>query len=243
MPLINGKGQARELRNGIDQPPSPYQHSYTAATVCLRKYADSDRAAIRRLCCDTGFLGNPIDPVFQDRDLFADLFTAAYLEHEPEWALVAEAEHRVVGYLLGSVSSHFDFVLMRKGFPVAAKMVYNFMTGRYAHHPRSGQFVRWLLTAGYQEQPKHPADAAHFHFDLEERFRGLGIAHRLWHAFEERLRSAGVRECYGSFFSHPGHRPELVYARYGFRVFDRKPTTLFQPEVPGVELVCMHRKL
>ena len=36
----------------------------------IRKYRASDRAAVRRLCCETGFLGNPIDPVFEDRDLF-----------------------------------------------------------------------------------------------------------------------------------------------------------------------------
>jgi len=29
----------------------------------IRSYRRSDRDAVRRLCCDTAFLGSPIDPV------------------------------------------------------------------------------------------------------------------------------------------------------------------------------------
>src|SRR2546430_129358 len=40
--------------------------------VEIRSYAPKDRDGVRALCCATGFLGNPIDPVFEDRELFAD---------------------------------------------------------------------------------------------------------------------------------------------------------------------------
>jgi len=75
------------------------------------------------------------------------------------------------------------------------------------------------LTSGFREQPKHPAGAAHLHWDLDERFRCRGICLRLWTIYELRLRSARVKQCYGAFFSYPRRRPEAVYARYGFRVF------------------------
>ena len=244
MPLLDGKGTGtREARNGFGATPSPLLKTSTPPGVRIRRYNETDRPAIRRLCCDTGFLGTPIDAVFLDRDLFADLFTAAYLEHEPDWALVAEAEGRVVGYLLGSVSAHFDLVLMRKGFSIVAKMLCRLLAGRYARHPRSKRFVRWLLTAGYQEQPRHPAHSAHLHLDLQREYRGRGIGRQLWDHYCERLLAVGIKQCYGAFFSHPLRRPEAVYARYGFRVYDRKPTTLFQPEVDGLEVVCVHREL
>ena len=35
--------------------------------ISIRKYRASDRPVVRRLCCETGFLGKPIDPVFADR--------------------------------------------------------------------------------------------------------------------------------------------------------------------------------
>src|SRR5579883_1462107 len=68
--------------------------------VRIRAYQKSDREAICRLCCDTGFLGRPVDSLFADRDLFAELFTRPYLDHEPEWGMVVEADGKVVGYLL-----------------------------------------------------------------------------------------------------------------------------------------------
>ena len=41
----------------------------------IRSYQPSDREAVRNLCCQTGFLGEPIDPVYEDRELFADFLT------------------------------------------------------------------------------------------------------------------------------------------------------------------------
>jgi ribosomal protein S18 acetylase RimI-like enzyme len=244
MLLLNREGiGTREARSTFGLSSFDVSSERRTLEVRIRPYSKRDRSEIRQLCSDTGFLGNPIDPIFRDRELFADLFTGAYLRHEPDWAFVAEAEGRVVGYLLGSVHKNFDFVLMRNGFPIASKMLCKLLSGRYAYHPRSGAFVRWLLRSGRQEQPKHPANAAHLHLDLDNRYRGRGVAWRLWETYEHRLRRAGVKQCYGAFFSHPQRRPEEVYARYGFRVFDRKPTTIFQPEISEVEVVCMIKEL
>jgi len=242
--LINETEIGTEHNRGVcDAWSKDHDPLHLGRPVHIRRYLENDRPALCRLCCDTGFLGEPIDAVFQDRELFADLFIGPYLDHEPEWALVAEAEGRVIGYLLGSVCRNFDLVLMRNGFPVASKMLCKLVSGRYSNHPRSRRFVRWLLTSGYCEQPKHPAGAAHLHLDLENQYRGRGIGRRLWQTYERQLRSAGVRQYYGAFFSHPRRRPEAVYARFGFRVFDRKRTTVFEPEIQGVEVVCMHKAL
>ncbi|MGH7954260.1 MAG: GNAT family N-acetyltransferase, partial [Limisphaerales bacterium] len=207
-------------------------------------YERRDRDAVRRICCDTGLWGNPIEMLFNDREIFADLFTSPYLNYEPEWALVAEDEGRIVGYLLGSICPNFDFTLMRSGFQTTIKMLGRFAAGRYARHPRSRRFIRWLLTAGFWEQPKHPASAAHLHVDIEKSHRGQGIGRLLWQTYEKKLRAAGIRQCYGAFFSHPKRQPELAYSRFGFSVFDRKRTTLFEPEISDpIEVVCVQKIL
>jgi GNAT superfamily N-acetyltransferase len=123
-------------------------------------------------------------------------------------------------------------------------MAMRLAAGSYANHPRSRKFVRWLFTAGFREQPKHPRGAAHLHFDIHKDYWGCGIALRLWENYEHRLRAAGIQKCYGAFFSHPRRRPELAYARYGFTVFDRCRTTLFEPELTDpVEVVCVSKDL
>ena|SRR5271165_1956407 len=68
----------------------------------VRNYHQSDREPVRAICCETGFLGNPIDPVFEDRELFADFLTDYYLKHEPDSAFVVVKGNVVKGYLLGS---------------------------------------------------------------------------------------------------------------------------------------------
>src|ERR1700730_16957069 len=68
----------------------------------IRSYRRSDRAAVRKLCCETGFLGEPIDPVYEDRQLFADFLTTYYTDWEPESSFVVEMDGDICGYLLGS---------------------------------------------------------------------------------------------------------------------------------------------
>lgn len=238
---LNGNGD--HTINGAAHA-NGHSASHDDEHVIVRHYKPEDRAAIRRICCDTGFLGNPIEAIFSDREVFADLFTNAYLDYGANWAWVADDGGQVVGYLLGAASSSFNYTLMYSGFQTAVKMITRAAKGCYSGHPRSRHFIRWLLTSGYREQPKHPGEAAHLHLNVEKSHRGHGLGLRLWRAFEQQLDQAGIRNCYGAFFSRPRRRPEAVYSKLGFSVFDRKATTIFQPEVSElVEIVCVHRKL
>jgi GNAT superfamily N-acetyltransferase len=211
--------------------------------IRIRPYRGTDRGAICRLCCETGFLGEPVDALFQDRELFADLFTRPYLDHEPEWVFIAEANRQVIGYVLGSVGRHFELILLRSGFWTASRMLLRLASGRYQQHPRSRLFIRWLLTSGFREQPLHPPNSAHLHLQVEKKYRGRGLGRRLWEHYEKQIQSVGIKQYYGAFYSFPQRRPEMAYARYGFRVFDRRKTTLFQPEIRDpVEVVCVSKK-
>jgi hypothetical protein len=212
--------------------------------VRLRQYRDSDREEVRRICCDTGFLGNRIDGIFRDRELFADLFTSAYLDNEPEWTLVAEKGGQVAGYLTGSVNPNFTRTLMRSGFQTVWKMLGRLLTGKYGDHPRSEQFVRWVLARGLLEQPKHPDGAAHLHLNLERPLRWGSVARRLLATFEGMVLAAGKDHYYVKFFSCPQRNPERMYDRLGFQIYDRVETTIFRPEIADpVYTVCSHKRL
>ncbi len=236
---------------GLEElPPAPpdFEAASGRAAVLsrirLRQYREPDREEIRQVCCDTGFLGNPVDPIYQDRELFADLFTNPYLDYEPEWTLVAESEGRVAGYLTGSVDPRFTRTLMLSGFQTACKMVRRLITGKYSHHPRSEQFVRWVLTRGLLEQPRHPEGAAHLHVNLEKHLRWGAVARRLLSTFEDMLLAAGLNHYYAKFFSCPQRNPEHLYHHLGFETYDRVETTFFQPDIADkVYLVCVQRTL
>ncbi len=216
----------------------------TLEGIRLRQYREGDRREVRRICCETGFLGYPIDPIYQDRELFADLFTNPYLDYEPEWTLVVEDGGRVAGYLTGSASPNFHRTLMLSGLQTACKMLRRLFTGKYSLHPRSEQFVRWLLVRGLLGQPRHPDRAGHLHMNLERQLRWGSVARRLLSRFEDMLLTAAIDHYYAKFFSCRQRNPERMYHHLRFDVYDRVPSTIFQPEVPGdFHIVCVHKRL
>ena len=222
----------------LGSPPFP------CPKMQIREYRENDRNEVRRICCETGFFGNPIDAIYRDRELFADLITGPYLDYAPEWSLVAESDGRVVGYLLGTVNTHFKLNLMYCGMNVVIKMLFRLITGKYSDHPRSKRYIRWVLAKGLKEQPKHPENAAHLHLNLKRIYRGRTIAKQMWLIYEEMLKAAGVGQYYAEFYSYSRHRPERVYARYGFKFFDRCETTMFRPEIRiPVYVVCLNKSL
>src|ERR1700732_4802165 len=117
-----------------------------ASQYSIRSYQASDRVAVRKLCCETGFLGSPIDPVFQDRELFADFLTTYYTDHEPESSFVLEIDGEIRGYLLGSRKP------LRNQLYALYQNVWLFLkalTRYFRYNARSRRFIRWKLVHGW----------------------------------------------------------------------------------------------
>lgn len=222
----------------------PVDGSLTTRADCsIRSYLPEDEADIRRICCDTGFWGKPIDEIFNDRELFADLIVSPYLKQEPEHTLVAVHDMQVVGYLLGSLDASFE----RKALPTAAmtvaKMLWRSVTGRYADHPRSKAFVWWVLTKALVQSPKHPDNAAHLHINLEKPFRDGSLSYRLLDQYEQMLRAEKISHYYGQVFSSDTRRSGAVYEKLGFEIFDRVETAIFWPEIEKLFHMCIHKRI
>src|SRR6266446_5796357 len=118
--------------------------------VEIRRYAPKDRQAVRALCCATGFLGRPIDPVFEDHELFADYLTSYYTDCEPESAFVLTVNGEVHGYLLGSRRPFRQQVFnLVNNLRLLAKGALRYL--RY--HEASKKFIRWILIHAWREVP------------------------------------------------------------------------------------------
>ena len=104
--------------------------------VKIRKYEKKDRDSVRKICCDTGMLGKPIDEVYIDRELFADMIIAPYLDIEPEHTFVAEHKNKVVGYLSGALNKEFETKRNPKILRTAGKMLWRSLKGNYNNHKR-----------------------------------------------------------------------------------------------------------
>ena len=122
----------------------------------IRPYRPEDRDDVRHVCCETGFMGNPIEPIFSDRQLFADFFTSYYTDYEPESALVAidEETGQLIGYLLGCSRYHYN--RFRQNLIIATRIVpravFRYLTGRYKKQSR--RFLYWVVFRSAKQTPK-----------------------------------------------------------------------------------------
>jgi GNAT superfamily N-acetyltransferase len=211
--------------------------------VRVRGFQHEDTAAVREICVDTAIWGSPIDPVFSDRELFADIMTDYYLEKESDHCLVAEAGGRVVGYLLGSVNPHGGIGKMATAVGPALTAISRQLAGKYRASPQNAQFLKWMLTRVPFENPSHPKHAAHCHLNMREGFRGQGIGTEFLRQFYSQVRESGLGIVYEEVFAHPA-KPEEYFRDAGFEVFDSKRTTMFQNYLDAeVSLLCITKRI
>jgi L-amino acid N-acyltransferase YncA len=195
----------------------------------IRGYRDSDRPAVRRLCCQTGFLGEPIDPVYQDHELFADFLTTYYTDHEPESSFVLEVDGEIRGYLLGSRKP------LRNQLYAFQQNVVLFLRAlaRYPrYNQRSRQFIRWMISHGWREVPAAPRRVPHFHINLLPDARNMATTRGLMSAYLSYLYRCGEKRVYGQIVTFESRRGEKMFERYGFRVVNRAEITKYKAYYP-----------
>ncbi len=197
----------------------------------IRHYEARDREAVRRVCCDTGFLGRPIDPLFEDRELFADYLTRYYTDKEPESSFVLEKGGEIRGYLLGC---------RRPGYNQAFNAYHNVWllcrgVWRYFAKPynaASRRFARWILTQAWKEVPASPKRTPHFHINLLEDARSVAETRELIDSYLGYLRGRGEKSVYGQMVVFENRRSERMFARYGFKVLNRAVVTKYKEQNP-----------
>lgn len=195
----------------------------------VRPYEPRDREVVRWLCCQTGFLGKPIDPVFEDRELFADYLTAYYTDVEPESCFVLEQDGTVKGYLLGSrrplrqqVHSFFHNLRL-------------FATGmlRYPRYNRATrEFIHWILRNSWREVPAAPRRTAHFHFNVLPEAQSFAGTHVMMNAYFDYLRGKGEKAVFGQMVTFESRRGARVLERFGFHVLEKREITKWRNKYP-----------
>lgn len=204
-------------------------------SIRIRKFNRADRARVRELCCETGFLGNPIDPVFEDRDLFADYLTAYYTDREPESAFLLECNGSVDGYLLGS-----RHPLRQQAYGVCQNV--GIFLRALLRFPRynaaSRKFIRWIACNGWREVPATPRRTAHFHINLLPEARNVPSTRALIDAFLKYLEDCGEPSVYGQMVTMGSRRGTRMFERYGFKVLNKSEITKYRDLHPEPVFLC-----
>ena len=195
----------------------------------IRSYRATDRAAVRRLCCQTGFLGEPIDPVYQDHELFADFLTTYYTDKEPESSFVLEVDGEIRGYLIGSRKPLWNqFYSFRQNVRLFLRALW-----RYPRYDgRSRRFIRWMISHGWREVPAAPRRTPHFHINLLPDARKMSTTRALMSAYLSYLYRSGEKHVYGQIATFQDRRGEKMFERYGFKVLNRAEITKYKAYYP-----------
>ena len=201
----------------------------------IRSYQPSDRDRVRELCCETGFLGNPIDPIFEDRELFADYLTAYYTDWEPESSFVLLVNGEIRGYLLGS----------RRPLRQQLYNLYNnialgirgaFRYPRYS--AASKKFVNWIFKQAWREVPAQPRCNAHFHINLLPDARQVATTRAIMDSYLRYLHSKGEKAVYGQMVVFEDRRGTKMFERYGFKVLNKAEITKYRDVHPEPVYLC-----
>lgn len=203
--------------------------------VIVRRYKLEDKATLRALCCDTGFLGNPINPVFEDRELFADFLTEYYLKQEPESAFVVLVDGQIQGYLLGS-----RFPLRHQAFSFFhnIRLALKLFCRYWRYRTASRRFVHWILLNAWREVPAAPRSIGHFHLNILPQARSIEICRQLIETYLAFLYESGVKQVYAQMVTFDGRRGFKLFERYGFRVLNRSEITKYKRFTDRTVYLC-----
>lgn len=201
----------------------------------IRNFQPDDRARVRELCCETGFLGQPIAPVFEDRELFADYLTAYYTDWEPESAFVLCVNGDIRGYLLGS---RHPFRQQVYGFYQNVSLLLRGLCRYRRYNAASKKFVQWILRTAWREVPAAPHRIAHFHVNLLADARQVATTRALMDSYLRYLRTHGERAVYGQMVVFEDRRSTKMFERYGFRVLNKAEITKYRDVHPHPVYLC-----
>ena len=172
----------------------------SARDVVVRPYVHEDRAAVRHICFQTGYMGEPADFMWRDRESWADMFSGYYTDVEPDSAFVVEIDGSVSGYLLGAVDSSKAW---NPGFVLGRHIVKRGI----AFRPGTAKFV-WrsmkdaIVDVGSRRVKVRDLDfsdarwPSHLHIDLLPVARGMGAGRRLVDLWLTRLAEASIAGCH-----------------------------------------------
>ncbi len=186
--------------------------------MIVRAFQPADRTAVRRICHQTGYMGEPAGWYWADEESFADVWSGYYTDREPESASVVEIDGQVAGYLLGCRDT--------AAAPDPASVIGRHLIGgrHLLFRPGTAGFI-WrsladiAVDAARRRLPRRsfadPRWPAHLHIDLLPQARGRGAGRLLMTRWLDQLRSEGIPGCHLETLAE-NHKAIAFFEAMGF---------------------------
>lgn len=207
---------------------------------------EDDEPQMRELVFANAFLGRPFDVICPCKRWFSDVVLTPYIRHQPENIHVAihKASGRLIGYLTGSTGGE-DFekqqydMVRRQALSLAASLTMPWTL----FDQTSRTFAAHVIFKGESERPIHPQSGVHWHFQVDEEFRGKGIGTELLQRFIDDAMATEFELIWAEVSAYP-EKPQAYFEDRGWSIYDAKPTVIFADHVDfPVETLCITKPL
>ena len=156
----------------------------------LRSFRPGDEPALADICLKTADEGADATGIFDDDDLWAEVFVLPYVARHPDLAFVVEADDgRVVGYIVGAPdTAEFEAWFRDEWWPRFAER----WPKPDAESSRQDGTLIYAYGRGPGAESYGARYPAHLHIDLLSDLQGQGWGRRLIDTLVAALRERGV---------------------------------------------------
>lgn len=206
--------------------------------VVVRDYRPEDRAAVRRISFETGLNGDPIASQYDDEESFADATTAYYTDVEPENAVVAELDGRVIGYMVSCRDARKVWSQARIALRHALTRGLAFRRGTAGFYWRG----LWDMITGLFRARRPYVDLSRFpshtHNNLLPEGRGSSASVEFSYRIFDKLKRAGSPGLHGETLATDRAMLDFAERKLGYRVIG-KPFALPGMRMPNGDRVML----
>jgi ribosomal protein S18 acetylase RimI-like enzyme len=165
------------------------------SSILIRQYESKDRGALRKISCDTAFLGNPVEILFDDREIVADTLTLYFTDYEPESCFVAQEKDKVIGYIIGTINVRkMNVIFTKEIFP---GLFMKAMRGGVFFKKNSFWFFLRVVMSFLKGEFINPDFSRKYpailHINIDEDYRGRKIGRQMVERYLGYLKEKGVQ--------------------------------------------------
>jgi hypothetical protein len=165
------------------------KEQYLGSGVLLRSANIADLPDLLRVCLETGDSGKDATHLHNLPDLVGDIYVAPYVIHQGNFAYVLQANHRVVGYLLGVLDTQkFEKVLADQYWPTTRA---KYQQIEIEITESDTELLSELAKQGFSDEALVKRFPSHLHIDIVESHQSAGYGKAMISFLLDELKAAG----------------------------------------------------
>lgn len=191
--------------------------------IAIRKFKSEDREAVKKICLDTSFLGEPRDFFLNDDEILSNLLYIYYADYKPESCFVAVKDEKIVGYLISAKDvKAMDRIFNLKILP---RIILRVIFKRLLFRRNARSFLFNVLKGFFKGDfsvPDFSEDyPATFHVNIDAEYRGCKIGSKLIGLYLEYLKQNKIK---GVHFGTMSEGAKVFFSKLGFELLYQTET-------------------